>query len=47
MFIFKRRNRDSAWFSIIDKEWKKIKIKFKKYLKPPHFNTSYKQLRKL
>ena len=26
MFVFKGRNRDSAWFSIIDKEWKKIKF---------------------
>jgi len=47
MFIFKGRNRDSAWFSIIDKEWKKIKIRFKKYLKPSNFNNYYKQLKKL
>ena len=24
MFVIKDRNRDSAWFSIIDKEWKKV-----------------------
>jgi len=47
MFIFKGRNRDSAWFSIVDKEWKKIKIRFKKYLKPSNFNNYYKQLKKL
>ena len=25
MYVIKGRNRDSAWFSIIDKEWKKLK----------------------
>jgi len=47
MFVFKGRNRDSAWFSIIDKEWRKIKFKFKKYLKPSNFDIKYKQLTKL
>ena len=47
MFVFKGRNRDSAWFSIIDKEWKKIKPKFKKYLKPSNFDINYRQLKKL
>ena len=47
MFVFKGRNRDSAWFSIIDKEWKKIKSKFKKYLKTSNFDINYKQLKRL
>ena len=47
MFVFKGRNRDSAWFSIIDKEWKKIKPKFKKYFKPSNFDINYRQLKKL
>jgi RimJ/RimL family protein N-acetyltransferase len=47
MFVFKGRNRDSAWFSIIDKEWNKIKSKFKKYLKPSNFDINYKQFKKL
>ena len=42
MFVFKGRNRDSAWFSIIDKEWKKIKPKFKKYFKPSNFDINYR-----
>ena len=47
MFIFKGRNRDSAWFSIIDKEWKKLKNGYLRYLKPSNFNKNYKQLTKL
>ena len=46
MFIFKGRSRDSAWFSIIDKEWKKLKIGYEKFLKQKHFNN-FKQKRKL
>ena len=33
MFIFKGRSRDSAWFSILDKEWPKNKKRFLNYLK--------------
>ena len=47
MFIFKGRNRDSAWFSIIDKEWKKIKKGYQKFLKPSNFNKKKKQKIKL
>ena len=47
MFIFKGRNRDSAWFSIVDKEWKKIKKGYQKFLNPSNFNKKKKQKRKL
>jgi RimJ/RimL family protein N-acetyltransferase len=47
MFVFKGRNRDSAWFSIIDKEWKQIQTRFKKYLNPSNFDNNYKQIKKL
>ena len=47
MFIFKARNRDSAWFSIIDKEWKKLKNGYLRYLKPSNFDKNYIQLTKL
>ena len=46
MFIFKGRSRDSAWFSIIDKEWKKLKAGYKKFLLPSNFKD-YKQIKKL
>jgi len=47
MFVFKGRNRDSAWFSIIDKEWKKIKNGYQNFLKPSNFDKNRKQKRKL
>ncbi len=47
MFILKGRNRDSAWFSIIDKEWEKIKQGYLKFLSPKNFDKNFKQKRKL
>ena len=47
MFVFKGKNRDSAWFSIIDKEWKKLKNGYLRYLKPSNFDKNYGQLKKL
>jgi RimJ/RimL family protein N-acetyltransferase len=47
MFVFKGRNRDSAWFSIIDKEWKKLKKGYISFLKPSNFDKNYKQFKKL
>ena len=47
MFVFKSRNRDSAWFSVIDTEWKKIKQGYLKFLSPTNFEKNLKQKRKL
>jgi len=47
MFVSKGRNRDSAWFSIIDKEWNKLKNVYLRFLKPSNFDKNYKQLKKL
>ena len=47
MFVFKGRNRDSAWFSIIDKEWKKLKKNYLRFLKSSNFDKNYKQFKKL
>ena len=46
-FVFKNRNRDTAWFSIIDSEWPLLKIKFEKWLNPNNFDASGKQILKL
>ena len=45
--IYKKRNRDTAWFSIIDKEWIKYKKNYKKYLKNLNFNEKLIQKKKL
>lgn len=41
--VFKNRNRDTAWFSIIDKEWAEIREKFKKWLSPSNFDSNGNQ----
>ena len=45
--IVKGRNRDTAWFSIIDKEWKKLKKSYLKYLSKNNFDKNLKQKKKL
>ena len=45
--IYKNRNRDTAWYSIIDKEWKKHKKKYLIFLKKSNFTDKLKQKRKL
>jgi RimJ/RimL family protein N-acetyltransferase len=36
--VRKDRNRDTAWFSIIDSEWPSLKEKFQKWLQPNNFD---------
>ena len=45
--IYKKRNRDTAWFSVIDKEWKKLKKSYQRFLKSSNFDKNYKQFKKL
>ena len=45
--VIKGRNRDTAWFSIIDKEWKKLKRGYLKFLSPKNLDNNLKQKRKL
>ena len=41
--IVKGRNRDTAWFSIIDKEWPARKAAFERFLSPDNFDPQGKQ----
>jgi len=51
--IYKDRNRDTAWFSIVDYEWPDIKRAMERWLDPSNFNpdgsqrTSLRELRAL
>ena len=45
--IYKQRNRDTNWYSIIDKEWKKYKKKYLQYLEGSNFNKKLIQKKKL
>ena len=41
--VYKGRNRDSAWFSITDKEWQKTRRNFLRWLAPANFTPDGKQ----
>ena len=45
--IYKGRSRDTAWFSIIDKEWPALKAAFERWLEPDNFDEQGMQRRRL
>jgi RimJ/RimL family protein N-acetyltransferase len=47
MFIFKGKNRDTVWYSIIDKEWPNYKKKYLSYLKKSNFTKTNRQKKSL
>lgn len=45
--VFKGRNRDTAWYSVIDSEWQTLNAKFLKWLDADNFDRSGQQILKL
>lgn len=45
-FIVKNRNRDTAWFAMIDKDWSEIKINMEKWLYAAESDSSLSVLNK-
>lgn len=45
--VYKGRNRDTAWYSVLDSEWPALQQAFEAWLTPPNFDTSGKQVEKL
>lgn len=45
--IYKNRNRDTAWFAIIDKDWKMLKKRFITWLSANNFDENGVQKRRL
>lgn len=45
--VYKGRNRDTAWFSVIDTEWPKIEAAFTSWLDESNFDENGVQLEKL
>jgi RimJ/RimL family protein N-acetyltransferase len=45
--VYKGRNRDTAWYSIIDYEWPKIGNAFRAWLEPRNFDADGSQRRSL
>jgi RimJ/RimL family protein N-acetyltransferase len=45
--LYKQRNRDSAWFSILDREWPALKSAFERWLAPENFDAAGRQRHQL
>jgi RimJ/RimL family protein N-acetyltransferase len=45
--IYKGRNRDTAWYAIIDKDWPKLKAAYEEWLSPQNFDAAGQQRNKL
>jgi RimJ/RimL family protein N-acetyltransferase len=45
--VYKGRNRDTAWFSIIDSEWPALKRAYEQWLAPGNFDAEGRQRRRL
>lgn len=45
--IYKGRNRDTAWFSVIDKEWPALERAYAGWLAPENFDSAGRQKRRL
>ena len=45
--IYKGRNRDTAWYAIIDQEWPILKAAFEQWLDPVNFDVSGQQKTRL
>jgi RimJ/RimL family protein N-acetyltransferase len=46
-FIIKGRNRDTAWFAMLDREWPVVKAGFKAWLRPDNFDDMGREKAKL
>jgi RimJ/RimL family protein N-acetyltransferase len=42
--IVKGRNRDTAWFSILDAEWPRLQANFEQWLAPENFDAAGRQI---
>ena len=45
--VVKGRNRDTAWFSIIDREWPALRAGYRRWLDAANFDTDGRQLSRL
>src|SRR5712675_1944716 len=45
--VYKARNRDTCWFSILDSEWLALKARFERWLDPDNFGAAGRQRQSL
>ena len=43
--VYKGRNRDTAWFSVVDREWPRLDVAFRTWLAPGNFTADGRQRR--
>lgn len=41
--VYKQRNRDTAWFAVIDKDWPALKEAYRAWLSPANFDAAGRQ----
>ena len=41
--VYKQRNRDTAWYAVIDKQWPALQAAFKQWLAPENFDAAGRQ----
>ena len=46
-YIVKGRNRDTAWYAMLDKDWHRVRDAFEAWLKPKNFDAEGRQKAKL
>lgn len=45
--IFRGRNRDTAWFAIVDEDWEVLKTQYERWLDPDNFKATGEQRKSL
>jgi len=45
--VYKGRNRDTAWYSVIDREWPQLEKAFVRWLDPANFDEHGRQRKRL
>jgi hypothetical protein len=45
--VYRERNRDTAWFSIIDSEWPALRSSYTRWLDAGNFDAQGRQLERL
>ena len=45
--VYKGRNRDTAWFAVVDKDWPRLEAVFHAWLRPDNFDVEGRQKQRL
>jgi RimJ/RimL family protein N-acetyltransferase len=45
--VYKSRNRDTAWYAIVDRDWPALKARYRRWLDSENFDSAGRQRRKL